>query len=115
MRFFKSYALRRVKEDEAGRSEKEILTPNTFVRDAYESEKYGYTRIDHAAVVLGMGKMAFDLMVSAHSDLFRTIGVYDDKTKKWYLPNLYLKELMMKQGFSLIKHKYTSLLKENRN
>jgi hypothetical protein len=54
-----------------------------------------------------MGKMAFDLMVSAHSDLFRIIGKYDEKTRKWYLPNLYLKELMMKPGFSLIKNKYT--------
>jgi hypothetical protein len=115
LRFLKSYASRRVKEDEAGRSEKEILTPNTFVRDAYESEKYGYTRIDHAAVVLGMGKMAFDLMVSAHSELFRTIGIYDDKSKKWYLPNLYLKELTMKQGFSLIKKRYTSLSRETSN
>jgi hypothetical protein len=109
------YAIKRLKEDEVGRYEKEILTPNSFIRDEYDSEKHGFTRIDHSAVVLGMGKVAFDLMVSAHSDLFRTIGIYDDKTKKWYLPNLYLKELMMKQGFSLIKNRYTSLLKENRN
>ena len=111
----KSYAIRRLKEDEAGRNEREILTPNSFVRDAYDLEKHGFTRIDHAAVVLGMGKMAFDLMVSAHSELFRTIGIYDDKTRKWYLPNLYLKELMMKQGFSLIKNRYVSLSKETSN
>jgi hypothetical protein len=115
LRFLKLYAIRRLKEDEAGRSEKEILTPNSFVRDAYDSEKHGFTRIDHAAVVLGMGKMAFDLMVSAHSELFRTIGIYDDKTRRWYLPNLYLKELMMKQGFSLIKKRYTSLSRETSN
>ncbi len=115
LRFMKSYAIRRLKEDEAGRYEKEILTPNSFVRDAYDLEKHGFTRIDHAAVVLGMGKMAFDLMVSAHSGLFRTIGIYDDKTRKWHLPNLYLKELMMKQGFSLIKNRYTSLSKETSN
>jgi hypothetical protein len=115
IRFMRSYAMRRLKEDEAGRHEKETLTPNSFVRDAYDSEKHGFTRIDHAAVVLGMGKMAFDLMVSAHSDLFRTIGIYDDKTRKWYLPNLYLKELMMKQGFSLIKNRYTSMSEETSN
>ena len=62
-----------------------------------------------------MGKMAFDLMVSAHSGLFRTIGIYDDRTRKWYLPNLYIKELMMKQGFSLIKNRYTSLSRETSN
>jgi len=111
----KSYAIRRLKQDEAGRYEKEILTPNSFVRDAYNSEKHGFTRIDHAAVVLGMGKKAFDLMVSAHSGLFRTIGIYDDKIKKWYLPNLYLKELMMEPGFSLIKNRYTSLSREASN
>jgi hypothetical protein len=115
LRFIKSYANKKLKEDEAGRLEKEILTPNSFVRDMYDSERHGFTRIDHAAVVLGMGKMAFDLMVSAHSDLFRTIGIYDDKSRKWYLPNLYLKELIMKQGFSLIKNRYTSLSKETSN
>ena len=115
LRFLKSYAIRRLKEDEAKRSEKEILTANSFVRDAYDSEKHGFTRIDHAAVVLGMGKTAFDLMVSAHSELFRTIGIYDDKTRRWYLPNLYLKEIMMKQGFTLIKKKYTSLSRETSN
>ena len=110
-----SYAIKRMKEDETGRYEKDILTPNSFVRDAYDSEKYGFTRIDHASVVLGMGKMAFDLMVSAHSELFRTIGIYDDNSKKWYLPNLYLKELTMKQGFSLIKKRYTSLSRHTSN
>jgi hypothetical protein len=62
-----------------------------------------------------MGNVAFDLMVSAHSGLFRTIGVYDDKTRKWYLPNLYLEELMRKQGFSLIKNRYTSMSRETGN
>ena len=54
-------------------------------------------------------------MVSAHSGLFRTIGIYDDKTRNWYLPNLYLKELMMEPGFSLIKNRYTSLSREASN
>jgi len=112
LRFMRLYAIKRLKEDETGRHEKEILTPNSFDRDAYNSEKHGFTRMDHASVVLSMGKTAFDLMVSAHSDLFRTIGKYDDKTRKWYLPNLYLKELPTKQGFSLIKNRYTSLSKE---
>ncbi len=115
LRFMRLYAIKRLKEDERGRHEKEILAPNSFVREAYDSEKHGFTRIDHAAVVLGMGRMAFDLMVSAHSDLFRTIGIYDEKTRKWYLPNLYLKELMMKKGFSLIKIRYASRSKENSN
>ncbi len=115
LRLLKSYALSRLKEDEAGRHEKEILTPNSFVRDAYDSEKHGFTPIDQAGDLLGMGNVAFDLMVSAHSGLFRTIGVYDDKTRKWYLPNLYLEELMRKQGFSLIKNRYTSMSRETGN
>ena len=115
LRLLKSYAIRRLKKEEAGRHEKEILTPNSFVRDAYDSEKQGFTRIDHASIVLGMGKTAFDLMVSTHSALFRTLGKYDDKTRKWYLPNLYLKELKAKQGFSLIKNRYMSLSKEISN
>ncbi|MBN1832305.1 MAG: hypothetical protein JW896_09360 [Deltaproteobacteria bacterium] len=112
LRFMRLHTITRLAEDEAWRHEKEILTPNSFVRDAYDSEKHGFIRIDHASFVLGMGKTAFDLMVSAHSDLFRTIGKYDEKTRKWYVPNLYLKELLTKQGFFLIKNRYTSLSKE---
>lgn len=115
LRFLKSYAIRRLQEEEAGRHEKEIMTPNSFVRDAYDSEKHGFTPINQAPVILGMGKVAFDLMVSAHSELFRTIAIYDDKTRKWYLPNLYLKELMRKQGFSLIKNRYKSMSREKSN
>jgi hypothetical protein len=115
LRVLKWYASRRLNKDEAKRNEKEVLTPNSFDRDAYDSEKHGFTRIDHVPDILGMEKMAFDLMVSSHSDLFRTIGIYDDKTRQWYLPNLYLKEIMMKKGFSLIKDRYVLLSKENSN
>jgi hypothetical protein len=39
-------------------------------------------------------------MVSVHSDIFRRIGIYD---KKWYLPDLYLEEIVENEGFCLIK------------
>jgi len=109
----KSYLINRLIEDRNGTYERDILTPNTYSRKAYESQKYGFTRMDKAAFFLGMGKKAFDLMVAAHSDIFRRIGIYDDK--KWYLPDLYLKEIRENEGFYLIKGKYELLAKEGRN
>jgi hypothetical protein len=37
-----------------------------------------------------MKKKAFDLMVAKNCEMFRTVGRYD---KRWYLSDLYLKEL----------------------
>ena len=110
-----SYAIRRLNEGEAEELERNILTPNTYKREAYGSETYGFTRMDQSASILGMGKRAFELMVAAHGDIFRRIGVYDHRNRKWYLPNLFLEELTKKKGFPLIKAKYEHLAKELRN
>ena len=110
-----SYAIRRLHEDEAEELERSILTPNTYKREAYDSETTGFTRMDQSASVLGMWKRAFELMVAAHGDIFRRIGVYDHRNRKWYLPNLFLEELTKKKGFPLIKAKYEDIAKELRN
>ncbi len=91
--------------------EKTILTPSRYSKEEYEKEEYGYTSMDRAAPALGMSKKAFDLLLCQHSDVFRTIGIYDEK---WYLPNLYLKEIAEKKGFDLVALKYESLARNGK-
>lgn len=91
--------------------EKTILTPSRYSKEEYEKEEYGYTIMDRAAFALGMSKKAFDLLLCQHSDVFRTIGIYDEK---WYLPNLYLKEIVEKEGFDLLVLKYESLARNGK-
>jgi hypothetical protein len=50
--------------------------------------------------------------VTENSDLFRRIGIYDEK---WYLPNLYLKEVTEREGFELIVAKYELLARNGNN
>ena len=64
--------------------------------------------MDKAAHFLGMSKKAFDLMVANHRDIFKGIGIYE---KKWYVPDLYLEELLRKEGFNIIRVKYEFLAK----
>jgi hypothetical protein len=92
--------------------EKIILTPYRYNKEEYKNEKYGYTSVDSAARLLGISKKAFDLLLCEHSDIFRSIGIYD---KKWYLPDLYLKEIVKKEGFDLIILKYESLAKNGKS
>ncbi|NIW14106.1 MAG: hypothetical protein GWN31_09290 [Candidatus Thorarchaeota archaeon] len=92
--------------------EKNILTPYRYNKEEYEKEEYGYTSVDSAARVLGMSKKAFDLLLCEHSDIFKRIGIYDEK---WYLPNLYLKEVMGKEGFDLVRLKYETLARNGRS
>jgi hypothetical protein len=58
-----------------------------------------------------MSKKAFDLLLCHHSDVFRRIGIYEEK---WYLPNLYLKEIVEKKGFDLVALKYESLARNGK-
>jgi hypothetical protein len=101
----KSYLIKRFIEDEDG-IERLILTPEYYSNKEYETEKYGLIRMHKTANFLGMSKMAFDLLVVTHRDMFRRIATYN---KEWYLPYLYLKKLKEKKGFDLIKAKYEVL------
>jgi hypothetical protein len=91
--------------------EKNILTPSRYNKEEYDKEEYGYTSMDRAARALGMSKKAFDLLLCQHSDVFKRIGIYDEK---WYLPNLYLREIVEKEGFDLVVAKYESLAKNGK-
>jgi hypothetical protein len=56
-----------------------------------------------------MRKKAFDLMVAKNCEMFRKVGRYD---KRWYLSDLYLKELSEKAFFELVTAKYEMMAKE---
>ena len=88
--------------------EKNILRPNR-TRDDYENSYQGLIPFDTASHVLGMKRLAFDLMVASHCDIFRSVG---KRSERWYLPGMYLKELRGKIGFSLISAKYEKLAGE---
>jgi hypothetical protein len=87
--------------------EKSVLRPS-HARGEYANQKHGFTRFDMAPGVLGMRKRAFDLMVAKNCDIFRSVGRY---TKRWYLSDLYLKELSQKEFFDLISAKYERMAK----
>jgi hypothetical protein len=87
--------------------EKKILKPS-HVRDVYINPNHGFTRFDMAPGVLGMKRKAFDLMVAKNCEIFRSVGRY---TKRWYLSDLYLKELSEKDFFDLVSAKYELLAK----
>jgi len=112
LRFLRGYLVNIMLHAEERPDEKIILTPYLYNKEEYKKEKYGYTSVDNAARVLGMSKKAFDLLLCEHSDIFRSIGIYD---KKWYLPDLYLKEIVRKDGFDLIALKYESLAKNGKS
>lgn len=84
--------------------EKQLLKPRR-ARDDYIRRSQNYTAFDRASRALGMKPKAFDLMVARHPDIFRSVGKFD---KRWYLPDAYLRELMMKKEFGLIAAKYAS-------
>jgi hypothetical protein len=87
--------------------EKRILTPLHYSNE-YKKRKHGFTQVDKASYTLGMRKKAFDLMVAKHCDIFRSVGTYSNK---WYLSDLYLKELTEKKFFDLITVKYELMAK----
>jgi hypothetical protein len=90
------------------RMEKQILKPSR-ASDEYKKQIYGFTRFDRAGKALGMRKAAFDLMVAENCEIFRKIGTY---THRWYLSDLYLKELVQKRDFALITAKYEWLARK---
>ena len=58
-----------------------------------------------------MKRRAFDLMVARHCEIFRSVGKL---SQRWYLPDLYLRELSRKRELSLISARYELLAKEQR-
>lgn len=96
--------------EEGIRLEKQILRPSR-TSDEYKKQIYGFTRFDMAGKALGMRKAAFDLMVAENCEIFRKIGTY---SRRWYLSDLYLKELARKRHFDLITAKYEWLAKKGR-
>jgi hypothetical protein len=110
--FLRGYLVNKMIDAEDRPDEKTILTPYRYNKEEYKNEKYGYTSVDSVARVLGMSKKAFDLLLCQHSEVFRRISIYD---KKWYLPNLYLKEIVEKEGFDLVILKYESLARNGRS
>jgi len=110
--FLRGYLVDKMIDAEDRPDEKAILTPYRYHKQEYEKEEHGYTNVDNAARVLSMSKRAFDLLLCEHSEIFKRIGIYDEK---WYLPNLYLKEVVEKEGFDLVRLKYESLAKNGRS
>ena len=88
--------------------EKRILKPQ-HEQATYNKPQHGFTEFDIASRTLGMKKKAFDLMVAKNCEIFRHIGKY---SKRWYLPNLYLRELSKKQHFHLISIKYEMMARQ---
>lgn len=82
--------------------EREILRPARR-RDAYGDPTHGFTPFEMASGVLGMRRRAFDLMVARNCEIFRTVG---KRAQRWYLSDLYLRELSKKKAFRLILAKY---------
>jgi hypothetical protein len=92
----------RLAEKEGIDFEKRILKPS-HPRDAYSNPYHGFTPFDMASRALGMRRRAFDLMVAKNCEIFRSVGRF---SQRWYLPDLYLKELSGKKDFTLISAKY---------
>ncbi len=88
--------------------EKQILTPSR-AKTEYERGSYGFTRFDRVPTALGMRKSAFDLMVAQNCDIFRRVGKF---SHRWYLSDLYLKELLDRTGFGVISAKYELLSRQ---
>jgi len=88
--------------------EKQILMP-LHSRDEYKNQYHGFTRFDMVSSALGMKRKAFDLMVAKNCEIFREVGRHD---KRWYLSDLYLKELSENAFFELITVKYEMMAKE---
>jgi hypothetical protein len=88
--------------------EKQVLKPS-YARDVYDKQHHGFTPFDMAPSVLGMRRKAFDIMVAKNCEIFRSVGKF---TQRWYLPDLYLRELSRKKDFGLISAKYELIAKK---
>jgi hypothetical protein len=87
-----------------------VMTPTYHTKEEYEGGGHGFSTLQEAATFLGMKQRAFDLLVAAHRDIFMRIMMYE---KMWLIPDLYLKELSEKEGFSLVKAKYELLARKS--
>ena len=90
--------------------EKQILRPS-HRRDEYRNPYNGFTPFEMAPRVLGMRRRAFDLMVTENCEIFRSVGRF---SRRWYLSDLYLRELSGKRNFSLILAKYERMARNRR-
>jgi len=91
--------------------EKRVLRP-LHQRNEYRNPYHGFTRFDMASSVLGMKPRAFDLMVARNCDIFRSVGRY---AERWYLSDLYLRELSQNEFFELITAKYELMARSLRD
>jgi hypothetical protein len=97
-----------ITDDEGGKFERSVLEPSYYgVEDSVQFEQKDIS-MEKAAHILGMTRKAFDLMVASHRGIFKGICTYN---RKWYVPELYLKELLKNEGFHIIKAKYEFLAK----
>ena len=103
-----SHLARRFSTKEGKVLEKRVLAPSHSLED-YRKPSGGRTQIDRAFSALGMRKKAFDLMVAENTEIFSRAGMY---AKRWYLPDLYLRELSEKAYFKLISVKYELLARQ---
>ncbi len=99
---------RMLSEQEGILFEKQILKPLHSAAE-YRRQDHGFTQFDRASSTLGMRKKAFDLMVAENCEMFRMVGRYD---QRWYLSDLYLKELSEKAFFEMVTAKYEMMAKE---
>lgn len=97
-----SRAARLLSEQEGIFLEKQVLKPS-YTREKYKDPSHGFTRFEMAPGRLRMKPKAFDLMVAKNCEIFRSTATY---SKRWYVSDLYLKELAQKKIFTLISAKY---------
>jgi hypothetical protein len=95
-------------QKEGVKFEKHILAP-LYSKDEYKKPTNGFTQFDLAPRTLGIKKNVFDLMVAKNCEIFKMVGQYDSR---WYLSDLYLKELSEKKYFDLITLKYEWMAKK---
>ncbi len=88
--------------------EKHILAP-LHSSNEYKKSQYGFTQFELAPQALGIKKKVFDLMVATNCEIFKMVGQYDNR---WYLSDLYLKELSERKYFDLITAKYEMLARK---
>lgn len=89
--------------------EEQVLRPTYHTKGEYASGGHGFVTVPEAARLMGMSEKAFGLLMAAHSEIFKRIGMYDGK---WLLPDLYLAELSERKELSLVKAKYEWLAKK---
>jgi hypothetical protein len=104
----RSLVVHRMIADKSLNLEGLVMSPKYHPKEEYESGGYGFVTLQEAATYLGMRQRSFDLLIAAHRDIFARIMKYE---KKWFIPDLYLKELSEKEGFSMVRAKYELLAK----